>query len=212
MEAGHKLKMISDSVLLEADTVYITGEKICAGFLGDVSRSAMNEFESDLERVWRLACTTGTVETMKCDVGSDTVSSTTAETASIEWFVDIPRVWTKIVSVDASGSVISGSKSALAAEIRKGSEVRYKLNYDGFSVFRQADNLEIKGEEVAAMHLRSIIEDTASPTFMACTHWFHTILSTTGRFDRSRWRFGSHSSAGHDSINVAADWFTNESL
>ena len=49
IESGHRVKMISDGVLLKADTVYITGETICAGFLGDVSRSAMNEFESDLK-------------------------------------------------------------------------------------------------------------------------------------------------------------------
>lgn len=187
-------------------------EMICASFLNDVSKWAIDEFESDLKRVWRLACTYGKVETLKYDAGLDRVSSRTGPSASIQKFVDSQRNLTQILSLATSRSVTSGSKPLLVAQTRKASEMRYRFNYNGFSVFRQADNLKISGEGVAAMHLRAIIEDTISPTFMNSSFCFHTILSTTGRIEMSRCKFPFRSSEEHDYRTVGADRLKNKSF
>ena len=211
IEAGHAIKMLSDGVLLEADTIYVTGSQVCASFINDLSRTSIDELESDsLKWVWKLCCTDGTKETITYNVGGTTKSFTT-ETASMTWFKDM-KDWTKVVSVDENGNVQSGSKADLIAAIRKGSEVRMKVLYNGYTVYRQADNVKIADGEVSLMHVRSIIEDSATPSFSGSnTAWHFTLLTTLGTLDISRWEIGVHTSRSHNKINAQAEYFVNES-
>ena len=141
------------------------------------------------------------------EVGSQTHVGTTNESESITWYADV-REWQHVLTTNETGSVSSGSKAVLVHAVRNGAELRYKTNEEGYSVVRQADNIGVSGEDVGAMHVRSISSSFSG--FHSNPYWYFTIVSTTGRRDASRWTVGAHQDQGHTENKVNVDWFVGE--
>ena len=121
--------MLSGSILLEADTVYVNGGKVCASFMNDLSKTSIGAFETlSLKWVWKLCCTDRTQETVGYNIGETTKSNSTTNVAMV-WFKDM-KDWDKVLSVNsAGGAVLLGSKPGLISAIRKGSEIQMKILY-----------------------------------------------------------------------------------
>ena len=113
-----------------------------------------------------------------------------------------------MLTTDKTGSVSAGSKAVLVHAVRNGAELRYKTNEDGYSTVSQADNIEVSGEDVGAMHVRSL--GSSFSGVHSNPYWYFTIVSTTGRRDESRWTVGVHQDWGHTEDKVNVDWFVGE--
>ena len=223
IQSGYRVKVLFRNMSLEADEILIRQEgqvqHVCVSLLNDLSKPTIDTFDAGLSWVWRQCCTTGRCETLKYQVGANVLTHSSIEAETITWFVDSPRNWIPVLSVATDGTVISGSKAALTNAIRAGSEVRYNLvdvytDEPGFSIAHQADNVAIDGTEVGAMHVRAISvsrEGDYEISFQSKPYWWFTIITTTGRLERSRWTVGVHEARPHDSRQIAVDWFVNGS-
>ena len=113
-----------------------------------------------------------------------------------------------MLTTTKTGSVSAGSKAVLVHAVRNGAELRYRANADGCTVIRQADNIAVSGEDVAAMHVREISSSLSG--FHSNPYWYFTIVSTTGQKYASRWTVGVHQHRGHTEDKVNVDWFVGE--
>ena len=86
--------------------------------------------------------------------------SQNTEQTPITWFVD-ERLREMVLKTDGilspTNKVVDGSKEVLVHEVRKGGDIRLKVQLNGKDYYAVvgADNLEIKDGEIAAMHLRT---------------------------------------------------------
>ena len=214
---GNKVKLTYKRFSFEADEIRIWKGHVCASVLNSFSKSGVSNFQSSVYWEWKQICTTGTVRTVRYKVGSNTyVDGITTESETIGWFTD-DREWKKVLSTTECGETMSGSKEVLVHAVRNGAEVRYRLQFDGddiepgYSLFHQADNMGISGQEIGATHIRSIsIERASEIKFQSNPYWWFTIISTTRRLDMSRWTVGVHEDRGHTSTHVKVEWFVNE--
>lgn len=207
---GHRVKVFYKRSSLEADEVRFRNGHLCISILNDLSRASVDSFQSSVYWVWRQICTTGTVRTVRYKVGSNMyVSGTSSESENITWFVDT-REWKKVLITAENGSVSAGSKAVLIHALRNGAELRYRTSG---SLVQQADNVAIEGEDVGAMHVRSIsvsLSGLHEVEFNTNPYWWFTITSTRGNRDMSRWTVGSHQTRGHNSDSVSVEWFVSE--
>ena len=215
IEDGHRVKVVYRRKSLEADDIRIRNGHVSASLLNDLSKSAINTFESSVDWVWTLAHTTGRLITLRYEVGANNLVSSTDEFETMTWFFD-QRPWTQVLEVDESGMVLSGSKEELLNAIRNGAEVRYRILSDDIDgVFQTADNLKMSPDEadVAAMHIRSIsveFDGENEVDFLTDPFWCFTMVTTYGVQDKSRWSVGVHTDRGHGSSQVRVQWFINE--
>ena len=215
VNGGHRIKVVYKRSSFEADEVRTRGGHVCATVINDLSKSRVDSFQSSVHWVWKQICTTGVVQTARYKVGSKTHVGTATESESIAWYADI-REWKKVLTTAESGSVSSGSKAVLVYALTNGAELRYRAwlnNESGYAVVHQADNIAISGEEVGAMHVRSIsasFSGSYEVLFQSNPYWFFTIVSTSGRRDMSRWTVGVHTDRGHTNDKINVEWFVGE--
>ena len=218
VESGHRVRLFFNSLSIEPDQVMVRNGHICVLMLNMLSKDDVENFLSDVHWFWQIACTTGTVNIVRIEIGSTTYVAGPAQMQhEISWFID-DRDWEMVLSVAADGSVVSGSKAELAWAIRGGAEVRYKLDLDvlepgsGYSFIRTPDNMALNGNEVAATHLRSVI------TFPVGLHemnfnlpltWQFTIAVTNADVIGSWWIVGDHTHVANTTVPIAAEWFVN---
>ena len=74
------------------------------------------------------------------------------------------------------------------------------------------DNLHIHGNEISAQKIVSIsmapaADDADELDFIDNPYWVFTIVTTTGRYETSRWTYGKRESRTSDVKKVAVDWF-----
>lgn len=214
---GHKVKLVYKRFSFEADELRVRNGHVTATVLNLLSKSGVGAFSSNVYWIWKQISTTGTVRTVRYEVGSNTyVSGTTTESETVAWFID-DREWKNVLNVNSGGIVTSGSKEVLVHSIKNGAEVRYRLVFDGteegYSLIQQADNLGISGLEVGAMHVRSVsaaLTGTSEVMFQSNPYWWFLIAASTKRIDMSRWTVGVHEDRGHSSSDANINWFVNE--
>ena len=210
---GHRVKVVYKRVSFEASELLIKNGHISATIINQLSKSDFDSFTSDVWWVWRIICTTGTVNIARYKVGSNTyVSGTTTEKETIAWFID-RREWKKVFSATETGSTSSGSKEVLKNAVENGAEVRYRILFSNvFSVVQQADNLAISDPDVAAMHVRSVsvkADGAYEFKFQPNPFWFFTITSTKGIMEISRWTVGIHQDRNRSTKKFAMEWMVN---
>ncbi|WAR14769.1 hypothetical protein MAR_004874, partial [Mya arenaria] len=219
VERGHRVKLLIGDLSVEPSEVLIRNSHLNAVIVNKVLRDSVNikEFESEGVWDWSIVATTGTKKALKLRIGEATETTDSRQTTktSVKWFIDT-RPWQRVLSHDSSGAVTFGSKADLTDAIRQGARVRTLANLNAMvSVAHEEDNLEINGDDVGAMHLRSVSLQTTPGTmseyqFQVNPYWYFTIYTTTGLYDRSRWRVGEHTSIGHNSARDAIDWFVSK--
>ena len=215
VHTGKRVRIVIGNYAIEADTLDIRGDHITAQVLGHVSKAGLKSFQSNAYWYWQNYATSGTVYTIRYNVGANVNRGNTVSRRRIKWFIDT-RPWSHVLSHSTSGKVNHWSKSALVNEIRKGKMVRFVVKYkrtasSTFSVYN-ADNTQIDGSEVAAQHIRTIsVQDdgAGSVKFQSNPYWNFIIATTTGKVSQSRWTVGEHANRGNPSTTADIKWFTS---
>ncbi|XP_052760716.1 uncharacterized protein LOC128203362 [Mya arenaria] len=218
-ESGHRVKLLIGDMSVEPDEVRIRGAHVNAIILSKVLKDSSNIKEFDSEGVWdwSIVTTTGTQTTLRLRVGEaiETTGSRVTTTTAVTWFIDT-RPWRKVLAHDEFGTVTSGSKAALTDAVMQGARIRYIMGIDeiGSITIHKADNIDISGADIGAMHVRSVsVEKTPRSTaelrFKTNPYWCFTMAVTTGFVDMSRWTVGEHTDRGHTSRTSAIEWFVN---
>ncbi|WAR14560.1 hypothetical protein MAR_004665 [Mya arenaria] len=196
-ESGHRVKLLIGDMSVEPDEVRIRGAHVNAIILSKVLKDSSNIKEFDSEGVWdwSIVTTTGTQTTLRLRVGEaiETTGSRVTTTTAVTWFIDT-RPWRKVLAHDEFGTVTSGSKAALTDAVMQGARIRYIMGIDeiGSITIHKADNIDISGADIGAMHVRSVsVEKTPRSTaelrFKTNPYWCFTMAVTTGFVDMSRW-------------------------
>ena len=220
VRAGHRVRVrlpgLQDNVA-EADGLQIKNGVVSGYFLSYISddNGALPDIAPAqvTHAVWMTVSTSGIVRMRRQKLGSVEKGRTTRRAFDcVMWFVDT-RPWTLTLSVSAAGTVRGGSKLALVAAVERGATVRYsvRVSTDQFTSVG-ADNLHINGNDVSAQNTFSMsmvpaADDANEIDFMDNPYWDFTIVTTTGRYETSRWTYGKHESRTRDVKKVAVDWF-----
>ena len=134
-----------DSYTVEADSLYLAGDRITAQALKSVDQLTSFNYNKPLGPwIWLMVSTSGRFNRTAHDInGNKNITQKFIE--PIKWFVDTEN-WELALETDANGTAIKGSKSELVRAIRKGSPVRCVDSNHAFT----AQNLAIQNHEVAA--------------------------------------------------------------
>ncbi|KAL4220826.1 hypothetical protein ACF0H5_019094 [Mactra antiquata] len=217
IKAGHRLKIVyGDRTSVEPDDINIRNGHVTAFIFRMIGKNPQNikAFDNGVWD-WRMITTTGTETTLKVNYGEYIEQGRSNSNIEAKWFVDT-RHWKQVLVNSNTGSIISGSKSDLIEAINAGSRVRYLLEFPGKDTvaIKEADNLAISGNNVGAMHVRSVSKGSAHGNnyeyrFAVEPYFYFTISSTTGKVDMSRWTVGNHQNRGHSNSQAKIKWFVN---
>ena len=172
------------------------------------------KFADDVSWSWLLVSTSGSARVIQYDVGSSNYRGNLVGNFAINWFVDT-RFWHPVLSHDADGAVLAGSREQLVRAVKEGAAVRCVQDGAATDFCFQAQNLEISPDEqhVAAQTLNQVgtqdglgLSDSKS---CSNAHWSFTIISSNGKREVSRWTVGKHEKRGRSSDRVATKWFVN---
>ena len=220
VRAGHRVRVrlpgLQDNVA-EADGLQIKNGVVSGYFLTYISddNGALPDIAPAqvTHAVWMTVSTSGIVRMRRQKLGSIEKGRTTRRAFDcVMWFVDT-RPWTLTLSVSAAGTVEGGSKLALVAAVERGATVRYSVRVSTDQLTSVGvDNLHIYQKDVIAqntfsMSMAPAADDANEIDFMDNPYWDLTIVTTTGRYETSRWTYGKHESRTRDVKNVAVDWF-----
>ena len=212
---GHRIKLMYNRTLIECTEVLLKGDHVCCTCFNKLSKSAIDEFPSDVNHIAEIVCTNGMINRLITEIGSNiVVNGTLEEHASVSWFADVRRSWRNVVSIDPTGGVISGSKQVLIDVVEGGAAIRYKVQFGPqyFAIF-EPDHIEIDGENLGAMFIRSIgmrfDNDFVFKYIQERPYLSAHIMTTIGKMDKSKWTLGEHEPRGHEVEFHKADWFVN---
>ncbi|KAK3596743.1 hypothetical protein CHS0354_036367 [Potamilus streckersoni] len=214
--SGHRVRIVRGGYSVEADQINVRGGQVSAQVLSHVSKANITSFQENVYWYWQELSTTGSVRTIRYNVGENTNRGNSIAVEEMAWYIDT-RKWRKVYGTNIQGISTFGNKVDLAKAVREGAEVRYRLyvkDHPNDSILMQADNLAVNSDgNVGAMHVRSVSLvniETSEVEFQANPYWWFTIVSTTGRVDISRWTVGEHVDRGHSNEVMGVDWFVNE--
>lgn len=213
---GHRVRIVRGGYSIEADQINVRAGHVNAQVLSHVSKLSITSFQENVYWYWQELSTTGSVRTVRYNVGENTNRGNTIAAEEMSWYIDT-RKWRKVYGTDLQGFLTFGNKVELANAVREGAEVRYRLyvkDRPNEAIVMQADNLAVNSDgNVGAMHVRSVSAaniGSSEVEFQANPYWWFTIVSTTGRVDMSRWTVGEHVDRGHSDEIMGVDWFVNE--
>ena len=212
---GHRIKVMYNQTLIECTEVLLKGDHVCCTCFNKLSKSAIDEFPSDVNHIAEIVCTNGMINRLKTEIGSNNVfNGTLEEHASVSWFADVSRSWRKVVSIDPTGGVIYGSKQVLIDAVEGGAAIRYKVQFGPqyFAIF-EPDHIEIDGENLGAMFVRSIgmrdDNDFVLKYIQDRPYLSAHIMTTIGKMDKSKWTLGEHEPRGYVVEFHKTDWYVN---
>ena len=175
----------------EADNLSVRNGHVTAQALKHVSKNGLTGFQSDAYWFWLMVSTTGTVRATRYNVGEHKHRGDSAYKLTVKWFVDT-RSWKQVLSNDASGSVLSGSRLNLVHAVKTGADVRCVQGNTVQGYVYKGQNLAVSpdGNHVAAQALNSVSMQTApDPNELMISpkaYWWFTIVSSTGLREMSR--------------------------
>ena len=224
-EAGKRIRVLIGTINLEADDVRIDDGVLCASFLNRLTKNTFDTLDPNIKWNWNIVCSSGVVKAAQYRVGSNVLELFgNSNLENVTWFVD-DRVWTNVLETGANGTVVSGSKSDLLAAVQNGADIRYKIytteEIVGFAlantvIIQQADTLRWSGEDVSAMHIRSVSVQASAVLpdevdfRLTPAYWCFSLVSTLGNVQVSRWTAGEHTSQGSSTSEVArVEWYVN---
>ena len=180
----------------EADNLSIRGNQVTAQALKRIGKTG----ESEIVWVWLMVSTTGIVRVARHSLGATGTKSDSTEAHRIDWFVDT-RTKELVLEHDRDGNITKGNSANLVKAVGQGVSVRCvrKVQSDTFAF--EAQNLAIHGIHIAAQTLNHVSMeklDSCEKKIQSDPFWFFTIVDTTGRIEKSRWKIGKHESYGVD--------------
>ena len=213
--AGHRVRIQfpnDEFYTIEADNLSIRNGHVTAQALKHVSKAthASSTHQADAHWRWLMVSTSGTVRVTMYNVGEHKHVGDQTYKYEIKWFVD-SRPWKLVLSNDANGAVLAGSRTALVDAVNKGAAVRgVQGNRYAFS----AQNLQISsdGQHVQAQTLNHVsmrYTGNNEVEIQPNAYWWFTIVFTSGKRDMSRWSVGEHTDRGHTQDKVPTKWFVN---
>ena len=213
---GHKIRVIYNRQQMECSEVLLKDDHVCCACFNKFSKSGIDTFPSDVYHSPEIICSNGNINRLEIAVGSnEVVNGTMEENAEVTWSVDV-RQWKKVASIRSSGEVTQGSKQALKYAIENGAEVRYKVKFDLDSPYWaivEPDQVEVNGDELAAMVIRSISMQPDDDFVFKYTQerpcLRPSIMATTGRMDILKLTLGEHETRNHYSMQYETEWFVN---
>ena len=211
---GHKVRVTYNRQQMECSEVWLIDDHVCCSCFDKISKSAIDVLSDDIYHIAEMVCTNGKLSRLTTEIESNiVVNGTIEENAAVAWSVDV-RQWEKVASIDYDGNVTSGSKQVLRHAIENGAEVRYKIYFGDYTVrIVEPDQIEFDGDELAAMHIRSLStlpdDDNVLQYFQERPFLMPTIMATNGKMNVFRWTLGEHELLGHDSVEFRTEWFTN---
>ncbi|KAL9988104.1 hypothetical protein ACROYT_G002509 [Oculina patagonica] len=198
----------------EADSLSVRNGHVTAQALKHVSKNGLTGFQDDAYWYWLMVSTTGTVRATRYNVGEHKHRGDSTNKLKVKWFIDT-RPWEQVLSNDASGNVLSGSRSNLVQAVSAGADVRCVQGDEFQGYAYKAQNLAVSpdGNHVAAQAVNHVsMQSAPNPNEVMIqpnAYWWFTIVSTTGLRDMSRWTVGEHVDRGHTSDKVGQKWFVN---
>lgn len=117
--------------------------------------------------------------------------------------------WKQVYENDYNGKALSGSKTALIKAIRKGKEVRLRLQYDGYpnqEYFTPAENIWVRGDEVTIQNMTQV---SVHPdlSFQSDAYRWVIMVNTNGLMLMTRWLLGEHTNKGTNSQRAHVTWY-----
>ncbi|XP_078379875.1 uncharacterized protein LOC144662806 [Oculina patagonica] len=198
----------------EADSLSVRNGHVTAQALKHVSKNGLTGFQDDAYWYWLMVSTTGTVRATRYNVGEHKHRGDSTNKLKVKWFIDT-RPWEQVFSNDASGNVLSGSRSNLVQAVRAGADVRCVQGDEvqGYAYKAQNLNFSPDGNHVSAQAVNHVsMQSAPNPNEVMIqpnAYWWFTIVSTTGLREMSRWTVGEHVDRGHTSDKVGQKWFVN---
>ncbi|XP_052675053.1 uncharacterized protein LOC128156795 [Crassostrea angulata] len=211
--AGRRVRVKIGSYIVEADNLYVRNGHVSAQLLGQLSKSSIFDFQTDVYWYWQTASTTGDVETVRYNIGSTHNRGNSADKHAITWFIET-RSWSKVLSTSSAGSVTHGSKADLITALQAGSQLRLVVHeaVDSFSII-EADNIAIENSEVAAQSLKYISDENGSGgiprQFKTPPYWRFTLTSTDGNQRAVWWKVGDYQSLPVTTWKYPVDWIVD---
>ena len=220
VRAGHRVRVRLpglDNLVAEADGLIIKKGVLTGYFLSFISddENPLPDVAAEhaTHAVWMTISTSGVVRMRRQKLGSTIAGNgTVIAFYSVMWYIDT-RPWHLTLSVDKEGTVTGGSKLALTEAVKRGATVRYAIKYPGDAVkVVGVHNMHVHGSDVSAentlaIRLKAAAGNSADFDFPKTPYWYFTIMTTTGRLETSRWRYGEHKSRSRVIKHFAVDWF-----
>ena len=158
--SGHRVRFQipeRDYYTAEADNLSVRNGHVTAQALKHVSKNGLTGFNSDSYWYWLMVSTTGTVCAARYNVGEHKHRGDSTYKLTVKWFVDT-RVWKHVLSNDASGSVLNGSRLSLVHAVKSGADVHSVQGDEVQSYIYKAQNLAVSpdGNHVAAQAVDSV--------------------------------------------------------
>ena len=127
--SGHRVRFQIpewDYYTVEADNLSVQSGHVTVQALKQVSKNGLTGFNSDSYWYWFMVSTTGTLRATRYNVGEHKHRGDSTYKLTVTWFVDT-RVWKHVLSNDASGSVLNGSRLNLVHAVKTGADVQCTL-------------------------------------------------------------------------------------
>lgn len=189
IEDGHRVKVMFENMFMEVDNCRVIEGHVSAQLVSRVSKSDISSIEANTSWAFVILNTKGTVKTYTLLVSD---SSTPAPgfsnvTLAITWYVDT-RTWVQLMATDASGNIISGSKTMIRDAVTSGADLRVGIKIPVDTVpgqqFLKVDNVRLySSDDTSGQSVRALNEvylGSSEVELDAIPFWSFRIMATTG--------------------------------
>ncbi|OWF39075.1 hypothetical protein KP79_PYT03925 [Mizuhopecten yessoensis] len=206
---GRRVRIVFDSVAMEADAIMIEGDMVLAQLVSQIETQTPITFPSNTAhfKLIRLS-TNGTFLADIYNLGSSTRVQQDKLVSAASWIIET-RQWILVLRTDENGVALTGSKSNLEQAIRAGSRLRCLVNIDSLKrLIMTVDNTDVDTDGNVAAQFFRLIEFGNSAAFVP--YWRITILTTNGEMKETHWTLGENVNRGNTVASVAIDWFVDQ--
>ncbi|GFS16319.1 disintegrin and metalloproteinase domain-containing protein 10 [Elysia marginata] len=142
IDQGHRVRVKVGGKVMEARALRVTTGYVHAQLSDQIGqKGGIGEDKLDLTDeaywIWSFVDTNGGIYQEHFFYGNNTEAAPASVTTSpVDWFIDT-RPWSRLLEVDTTGAVSSGSKTDLQTAIRSGANIRLKIynNADGIDKY-----------------------------------------------------------------------------
>ncbi|XP_067654472.1 uncharacterized protein [Haliotis asinina] len=153
VQYGHNIMLKVEHVIAKAREIILHGGQVTVGVKEFWLPADKDAFSSRSLQAWMIASTSGRVVLCTHIPESPRVKEIKEEVKLSVWFLD-SRQWDKVLSIDDSGTVLSGSKSTLLLKVNEGRSLRVGvLQKNGIYKALEVDSVDVSRTDQIAVNI-----------------------------------------------------------
>ncbi|XP_067654473.1 uncharacterized protein [Haliotis asinina] len=153
VQFGNNIMLKVEDVVAKAREVILHGGQVTVGVKEFWLPADKDAFSSGSLQAWMIASTSGRVVQCTHIPESPHVKEIKEEVKLLVWYLD-SRQWDKVLSIDDSGTVLSGSKSTLLLKVNEGRSLRVGVSLkNGIYKALEVDSVDISRSGQIAVNI-----------------------------------------------------------